>query len=207
VRREHYFLIALILVVIVLFGFGSRAGLALQAALRGPMLGQVGTANVAASLSTARNGLTVPVYSRYPLNLKDQLSIAAGAADGIRAGDIALIDGYFVGIVEKTFENSAVVQTIFDKRFQAPVRIGAAGADALLKGGTDPEIALIPGSAMVSEGDQIYSAVEGVPYGTPLGSLRNLRDSDDKVFRAARLAVPYNSGSLKELTIIPATKQ
>lgn len=224
-KKEYYFIAALVLFAVVLFGFGSRAGLALQAALRGPtpvpsagpVAPPVGAANLTASVgNTAGNaaglsgnvaGLKVRVYSQYPLNLKNQLSVAAGNADGIAVGDIALVNGYLVGIVEKTFERSALVQTIFDKRFQTPVRIGAAGADALLRGGNDPELTLIPTDAAVGEGDGVYAAANGMPYGAPIGSLRNLRDSGDKVFREATLSVPYNSAGLEELSIIPSSKR
>lgn len=212
-KKEYYFIIALVLLVGILFGFGSSAGLVLQAALRGNAPAPVGAANLTASLDGAtglsENGtrLTVRVYSQYPLNLKNQLSIAAGSSAGIATGDIALANGYLVGIVEKTFERSALVQTIFDKRFQAPVRIGAAGADALLRGGSDPELTLIPANVAIGEGDGVYAVADGMPYGAPIGSLRSLRDSGDKVFREATLAVPYNVAALKEVTIIPSSKR
>jgi cell shape-determining protein MreC len=211
-KKEYYFIVALLLFAGVVFGFGSKAGLALQTALRGSVT-LPGNSDLTASIDlvtlSRRAGSTfiAPVYSQYPLNLKNQLSIAAGTAEGIREGDIALSNGYLVGIVEKTFENSALVQTIFDKRFQEPVRVGTAGADALLRGGSDPELTLIPMDAAVSEGDKVYAAASGMPYGTPLGALRGLHDAGDKVFRSATLSVPYNIASLKELTITPSSGQ
>lgn len=209
-RKEYYFIAALVLFAGVIFGFGSRAGLALQTAIRGGTPTPVAQpSNLTASIGLARGeaSLKVHVYSQYPLNLKNQFSIAAGSLDGIAVGDIALSNGYLVGVVEKVFERSALVQTVFDKRFQSPVRIGAAGADALLRGGNDPELTLIPTNAAVEEGDEVYAAADGMPYGTVIGSLRGLHDSGDKVFREASLSVPYNAGSLEELTIIPSSKQ
>lgn len=207
--RQYYFIAILILLIVVLFGFGSSVGFALQAALRGnPSTGATDlTASISDVTGSSGAGLKVHVYSQYPLNLKNQLSIAAGGADGIVAGDIALADGYVVGIVEKTFEHSALIQTIFDKRFQAPVRIGAAGADALLRGGNDPELTLIPMNDAIGEGDGVSAVADGMPYGAPIGSVRGLHDSGDKVFREANLSVPYNPGNLKELTIIPSSKR
>lgn len=209
-RKEHYFIAILLLFAGVLFGFGSKAGLAIQTALRGDF-GQPApdSANLTASLipSRANAGLTAPVYSQYPLNLKNQLSIAAGNAEGVLVGDIAMSNGYLVGVVEKTFEHSALVQTVFDKRFQAPVRIGATGADALLRGGNEPELTLIPVDVEVREGDAVYAAADGMPYGAPVGFLRNLRDSGDKVFRQAILSVPYNVGGLDQVTVTHSPKQ
>lgn len=183
----------------------------MQAAIRGGAAAPLAarSEDLTASIGLARGeaSLKVHVYSQYPLNLKNQLSIAAGSLDGIAVGDIALSNGYLVGIVEKTFERSALVQTVFDKRFQAPVRIGASGADALLRGGNDPQLTLIPVNAAIAEGDEVYAAADGMPYGAALGSLRGLHDSGDKVFREASLSVPYNAGNLEELTIIPSSKQ
>lgn len=209
-RKEYYFIAALVLFAVILFGFGSRAGLALQAALRGGFGPPApDAAGLTASIGLSRSGtaLKVPVYSQYPLNLKNQLSIAAGTADGVKEGDVALTNGYLVGIVEKSFEHSALVQTVFDKRFQAPVRIGTAGADALLRGGNEPELTLIPADAAVSEGDVVYAAANGMPYGISIGSLQGLHDSEDRVFREAVLSVPYAAGDLEELTIVPSSKQ
>jgi cell shape-determining protein MreC len=211
VRKEYYFIAALVLFAGIIFGFGSRVGLALQTAIRGgtPTSATQQATDLTASIGLARGeaSLKVHVYSQYPLNLKNQLSIAAGSLDGISEGDIALSNGFLVGIVEKVFERSALVQTVFDKRFQAPVRIGASGADALLRGGNDPQLTLIPVNAMISEGDEVYAAADGMPYGAALGSLRSLHDSGDKVFREASLSVPYSAGNMEELTIIPSSKQ
>ena len=210
-RKEYYFIAVLVLFAGVIFGFGSRVGLALQAAIRGgtptPVAQQPTDLTASVGLARGEASLKVHVYSQYPLNLKNQLSIAAGYLDGISDGDISLSNGYLVGIVEKVFERSALVQTLFDKRFQAPVRIGASGADALLRGGNDPELTLIPAHTAISEGDEVYAAAAGMPYGAAIGSLRGLHDSGDKVFREASLSVPYNIGSMEELTIIPSSKQ
>lgn len=217
-RKEYYFIAILILLIVVLFGFGSNVGLALQGFLRGDLdddlfAGPIGGSNLTATISNmpgfagADAGLKVNVYSQYPLNLKNQLSIAAGRADGIAVGDVAMVEGHFLGFVEETFERSALVQTIFDKRFQAQTRIGATGADALLRGGSDPKLTLIPGGAAVSEGDGVYIAADGAPYGAPIGSLKGLRSADDHIFQEAQISVPYNPAGLKELTIVPSSKR
>jgi cell shape-determining protein MreC len=212
-RKEYVFMAALAVIAALLFGFGSRGAVAVQQALRGPMPGAeefaasisgifAGSAGAAGTVS----GKTVAVFSQYPLNLKHELVIAAGSGDGIVSGDIALAEGFFVGVVTKTAPHSATVQTIFDSRFQAPVRLGAAGTDALLKGGNNPTLTLIPADAAAGENDQVYSASAGVPYGTPIGVLRSIHDANDKVFREASLAAPYNPGTLEKVTIVPSSK-
>lgn len=211
-RKEYGFLLALVVVAALLFGFGSRGASAVQQALRGPLPAANGlTASItdlfgsSAGSSSPAAGKTVAVYSQYPLNLKYELVIAAGSKDGIAPGDVALAGGFFLGMVTKTSDRSATVQTIFDSRFQAPVRIGSSGVDALLKGGNNPALTLIPGDAAVGENEQVYSASAGVPYGTPIGVLRGLHDAGDKVFREASLAAPYNPGSLDQVTIVPSS--
>ena len=223
-KKELAFIACLVLLSATLFGFGSRVGLALQAAIRGGSFlaaapassGGAAGADLTASLGDllrtnadavagTSSGRTVPVYSQYPFNLKNELSIAAGSADGIAEGDAAVSGGYLVGVVLKTFDRSALVETVFDSRFQMPVRIGKTGADALLRGGASPSLTLIAASAAVNEGDEVYAAASGMPYGIPIGELRGLHDASDKVFREASLAVPSDPGDLQEVTILPSS--
>ncbi len=214
-KRDTLFVLVLIMLIGVMFGFGSKLGMRFQRVLTGPLpqiAGQTLTTlrstvegygaihTLAANIAGAK---TVPVYSRYPFNLKNQILIAAGKNDGIKEGDIALFEGSILGSVEKAFSDSALVETIFDSRFKTPVRIGSQATDALLVGGSNPELTLIPATAAAGENDQVYSAGEGWPYGSALGALHDLKSSENSLYKNATLRVFYNPASLSSVTVVP----
>lgn len=141
------------------------------------------------------------VYSRYPFNFKNELFIRAGKRDGIQTGKAAVFGGRLIGKVEDAFPDTAVVRTVFDPRLQLAVRIGNKAAPALLKGGTPPILVLIPLEANVEEGDIVSAAALDLPYGLPLGVLRNMTLSRDNLFREAVLEVGYDPNAVVSLLI------
>lgn len=166
------------------------------------------------------NLLPVFVYSRYPFNFKNELLVNAGADQGIEIGRAAVIapdngsssnpvrdyisntaNPILVGKIEKVFENVSLVQTIFDSRFQSAVRIGKSGTNALLKGGNEPELALIPKDAKIANGDVIYSASPNFPYGLAIGNVSNVRISSGQLFQEADVEANYNPNELQSLLI------
>lgn len=157
------------------------------------------------------SGTMIPafVYSRYPFNLKNELLVTAGSDRGVQTGQAAVTASdasssalMFAGKVENVYSDTSLVETIFDVRFQVPVRIGDSGASALLKGGNNPKLALIPKTAKIAEGAIVYSADAGGPYGLPIGTLKNLRLAQDQLFQEADVEVPYNAGDLQTVFIL-----
>lgn len=198
-----------------MFGFGSKLGMRIQRILTDPIpaLGAVSTietvsqtiqsyGNTKTTESTLQ-GKKVPIFSRYPSNLKNELLVAGGEKAGIQVGDVALFQGAILGTVEKVWRDSALVRTIFDTRFKSPVRIGQTGADALLIGGVQPRLSLIPAAASVANNDTVYSAAEGMPYGIGIGAVQNIHDAPDSMFKDASLRLPYNPATLAEVLLVP----
>ena len=165
--------------------------------------------------------LPVFVYSRYPFNFKNELLVNAGANQGVEISQAAVIvpsnstssnpirnyisngtSPILVGKVEKVFENVSLIQTIFDSRFQSAVRIGASGITALLKGGNEPALSLIPKDAKVADGDIVYSASPDFPYGIAIGNANNVRISSDQLFQEADVETNYNPNELQSLLIV-----
>ncbi len=104
------------------------------------------------------------IYSRYPMNFKNELLINAGANDGVSANKAVVVAGVLIGKVSEVFDSAALVQTVFDSRFQTAVRVGQGGAQALLKGGAMPKLSLIPLDSGASAGDIVYSASPEFPH-------------------------------------------
>ena len=165
------------------------------------------------------NSVYAFVYSRYPFNVKNELLVDAGRARGVAEGDMALIpydapartepkiQGSFLGVVKEVREATSIVQTIFDARFERAVRIGSEGVDALISGGNEPRVTLIPKRASVEKGTIVYAASPDLPYGIPIGTLEEIVPSSDALFREAKLSLGYEANEIKVLRIVSAGKR
>ena len=159
-------------------------------------------ASVAAELpQTPRDYQPAMVYSRYPLNFKNELMIDAGSRDGIVAGKAAVFRGILIGSVLQVFSDSALVQTVFDSDFKMPVRIGKKGYDALLVGGAYPKATSIEKTAMLAPGDIVYAAASGTPYGMPIAIIESTSTSPDNLFEEAGLGFAYDVNGIQTLFI------
>lgn len=157
---------------------------------------------VAAQLPAAPSHyLRAMVYSRYPLNFKNEILVNVGSNNGIAAGDAVIFRGILVGAVEKVFPGSALVQTVFDDHFKIPVRVGPAGNDGLFVGGTSPRVASIAKTAKVSLGDIVYAAGEGTPYGLPMALVASTSTSPDGLFEEAGLRFAYDVNTLQTVLV------
>ena len=151
------------------------------------------------------------VYSRYPLNFKNELLLNAGARDGVAVNKAVVVGGILVGRVNRVFDTTALVQTVFDGDFQTAVRIGnsdapafakaSADTQALLRGGAMPKLTLVPLAANVSAGDIVYSASPDFPYGLPIGEVGSVSTSSDNLFHEATLNFAYDINSVEAVLV------
>jgi len=143
------------------------------------------------------------VYSCYPFNFKNEFTITAGKDRGIVAGRAVIALGIrsgtkpvILGKVIAVYDTSSLVRTVFDPSFQISVRIGSGAADALFVGGPEPRLTLIPKKADVKDGDIIYSASDGLPYGLPLGNVATIDLAANKIFKESNIVFPYDMNSI-----------
>ncbi len=157
-------------------------------------------------------GVPAPVYSRYPFALKQELLVAAGSGDGVEEGWAAVVPAasslgsagvFFLGRVQSVFEDAALLRTIFDPRFQSAVRIGNAGTEGLLTGGTSPRITLIAKHAALREGDPVLIVAPEFPYGLTLGTVRDVRLAHDELFQEALLVPGYDINGIVSVLLLP----
>ncbi len=239
-KKENWFLLALILIAAFLFLLYPSFGWKIQSFFYRTAQQSLGTeqnllleneslkAEIAklqelqnppagglplAGWPTKNSLLGALVYSSYPFNFKNEILVNAGEKQGAKSGQAAVIfplvssepimaSPIFAGKVEKVFENTSLVETIYDSRFQMSVRIGKNGVSALLKGGNEPELFLIPKDVEVAEGDAVYSTEPKLPYGLTLGVLANPRISANQFFKEADIETNYNPADLKSLFIV-----
>ena len=146
------------------------------------------------------NYLTAKIFSTYPFNIKNQLTINAGEKQGVKKGTTATIgENILVGQIIEVFENYSVARTIFDPKWQLPVRIGEEEVNGLLQGGNEPKITLI--EKPVKAGDIIYSAVADFPYGLKIGEISEIKETASGIFKEAEVKVSYNINELREVNM------
>lgn len=138
------------------------------------------------------------VYSVYPFNLKNEISVDAGSTSRVKLGGAAITtEGILVGKIISTTSDSSVVRTVFDPNFELPVYIGKTSVPALLKGGPNPKITLIPKSSIVDAGEVVYSSSKDFPFGLVLGELGPIEVSGTSVFYEGELKLSYNLTDLR----------
>jgi cell shape-determining protein MreC len=148
------------------------------------------------------NTVRAMVYSEYPFNFKNEMTLNAGITDNVAVKDIVMFQQNLVGIIESSSAHRSVAQTIFDPNFKLHVRIGPSGYDALLVGGAYPMVESIAKNASVSAGDIVYSADANVPYAMPLGEIANVSLAADNLFQEASLSFPYDMGMIQTVEIV-----
>ena len=167
--------------------------------------------NVARELPASRSRLqTALVYSRYPLNFKNELWMNAGEEQGVSAGQAALLPApatsskqfILLGKVVKTWPTSALVETLFDPRYQLAVRVGAKGADSLLVGGSVPKLTLLSRTSGIQSGDIVYAVSPGAPYGTAIGQVSAIQSESGQLFEEATLQFSYDLNQLHALWLM-----
>jgi len=145
--------------------------------------------------------LAAKIFSTYPFNLKNQLTLNAGEKQGVKKGmAVAVGENILVGQVIEVFENHSAARTIFDPKWQMPVRIGSEEINGLLQGGNEPRITLI--EKPVKTGDVVYSAAVDFPYGLKIGEVSEIKETSSGIFKEAGVKLPYNINELREINIL-----
>ncbi len=158
---------------------------------------------VASQLPTSTpHAIRAMVYSRYPMNFRNELLVNAGANDGVMSGSAVMFQGMLIGQVQKVFANESLVQTTFDNDLKMPIRIGTSGIDGLLQGGADPMVGSIANTAAIAPGDIVYSAAPGIPYAQPIAEVVATSTSADSLFQQATLSFPYDINNVETVLIM-----
>lgn len=220
-KRDSWFLVLCVVVLLTLIFLAPKYGWQVRAWLGPRAASQTDNASltaeneslaaqlavlqgIAAQLPSVPAGdLRAIVYSRYPMNFRNEMLVGAGEREGVTAGDAVLFQGIFIGSIEKTFSDTALVKTVFDSTFKMSVRVGSAGYDALFVGGVAPRATSIAKFATVYPGDIVYTAAEGMPYGLPIAIVQSTSTSSDNLFQEAPLGFAYDVNAIQTVAIVP----
>lgn len=147
-------------------------------------------------------GAAVGVYSSYPFNFKQVVTLAGGADAGLRSGAAVVVRGALVGQITEVFRKTSTARTLFDPRWELSVRIGPKGVDAVVVGGAEPTITLIAKDAAVAEGDMVTAADPALPLGLAMGEVGEIVNEASAPFREVALQLPYHIQALRVLAVL-----
>lgn len=151
------------------------------------------------------NYVRAMIYSREPMNFRNEFLINVGQNEGIMAGNAVVVEAsssyVLVGKVETVFAETSLIQTVFDPGFKVAARVGASGYDALLEGGASPVAASLPKSAGIEVGDAVFSADPTLPYGLAIGTVTSVGVSPDSLFQVAQLELPYDLNTVQTVMV------
>ncbi|MEK9173574.1 MAG: rod shape-determining protein MreC [Patescibacteria group bacterium] len=227
-RKERWFFVIPIFILISLIFLGPGAGSWFRGFLDGgfvydgPRLSEAILENEVLRAEVYRlealneqssaglNTVTASVFSKYPFNFKNEILINVGENRAVGPGQPVVflgesgfsLRGLLLGKIDRVFSDSSLVRTIFDKEWQSSVRIGKKGYLALLQGGGEPVIRLIPKDAKISVGDVVYSVQPEFPNSLPVGEVLEIGLSSDQVFQEAKLSFPYDFSSIKAVAVL-----
>ena len=149
------------------------------------------------------NFISAKVFSTYPFNIKNKITIDAGEKQGVKKNMVVVLgENILVGQILEVFENYSVVQTIFDPNWQLPARIGQEEINGLFQGGGEPKVTLIEKNKPFQVNDAVYSASQEFPYGLKIGEVVEIKESSAGVFKEAILKMLFNVNELREVNII-----
>lgn len=150
----------------------------------------------------SRGGLVAGVFSAYPFNFRPVLTLSRGANAGVQEGAVVVLGGALVGQVTKVSAEISVAKTVFDPRWEIPVRIGASGVDAVLVGGTVPRLTFIAKDAAVGAGDTLTAADPSLPFGLAIGEIEEVTSEPSTPFKEAKLRLPYRISALRFVSLL-----
>lgn len=144
------------------------------------------------------------VFSAYPFNNKNLLSINVGAERGVKESMPVTIGGHIlVGQIDQVFKNYSLVRTIFSPDWEISVRIGEKKIPALLLGGPELKLTMIVNDKPIFDGQVIFAAKQDLPYGLKIGEVVNVQnDTETGVFKEARVKLDYDPNDLTELSLL-----
>ncbi len=155
------------------------------------------------SLASNSQFISAKVFSTYPFNIKNQITINVGENQGVKKNMTVIFgENILIGQITEVFKDYSVVRTIFDPNWQVPIRIGKEEINGLFKGGNEPQVILIEKEKQIQIGDIVYMASQEFPYGLKIGEIAEIKETAAGVFKEAILKIPFNVSELREVNIV-----
>lgn len=154
-------------------------------------------------LSSHQPGLTAQVFSRYPYNDNQSLIIDLGSRAGVKVGWPVLVsENYLLGKVASVKTDTSEIKTIFSAGWRSAVYIGPQKIEALLVGGRQPILELIPTDAKINLDDEVISASPDFPLNLFIGRVAEINSSPAASLQQAKLKIDYNPNQIRKVFIV-----
>ena len=147
--------------------------------------------------------LTARVFSTYPFNVKNNITISVGKNQGVEKSMMVTIgENILVGRIVEVFKETSVVQTIFDPDFKTPARIGKDQIEGLFQGGNEPRVVLIGKEETIDINSVVYSAGQDFFYNFKIGEVIQFKEGGSaNPFKEAVLKIPFSVNQLREARV------
>lgn len=137
--------------------------------------------------------------------------IDRGAVHGVRTGMPAVVgEGVLVGVVDEVYPASARVTLLSSSQSTIGAMTVEHSAKGIARGDRGLGIAydMVLQSDTLLSGDRVVTSGVGgsMPSGLLIGTVGQVRDSEDRLFRRASIAPPMNLESLRFVFLIKETK-
>ncbi|HBP00622.1 MAG: Cell shape-determining protein MreC [Candidatus Moranbacteria bacterium GW2011_GWE1_49_15] len=151
------------------------------------------------------------VVARDPQGLGNWLEIGKGSEHGIREGAAVIIsDGIMIGRVQQTFSDRSMVMLLTNPKSAINIMVPKSGARGIANGeyGLDIIADSILQTDSVSVGDEIVTSGIGsdVPRGLFIGTVQEVRPSDDHLFQQAVVASPADVSDSEAVFVVKGMK-
>jgi len=138
---------------------------------------------------------------------EDVFLIDKGSKDGLKEGQVVVLPQMIlVGQIMKIYPNFSKVKLFTFKDFSFDVEIGAEKIAALAKGegGLKAKIEFIPKDKQISIGDFIFTSnLSGIfPKGILVGEIEEIKDSNDVVFKEAKVKNYFDKNDFEYFFVI-----
>lgn len=139
------------------------------------------------------------------------LIIDRGAVNGVRTGMPAVVgEGVLVGVVDEVYPASARVTLLSSSQSTIGAMTVEHSAKGIARGDRGLGIAydMVLQSDTLRSGDRVVTSGVGgsIPSGLLIGTVGQVRDSEDRLFRRANIVPPMDLESLRFVFLIKETK-
>jgi|GEM_PF-796533 len=149
------------------------------------------------------NLFNATLYSRYPFNDKNLITIEGGEQDGLARYMPALFrEGALLGKITNVSRTQSEIETIFDSAWRSSVYIGSSKIKAVLRGGDTPTLEFIPKDAKIQKGDAVVNSSPDFPLNLFIGSISSISDKENELWMSADVNTGYSFDDVKSVFVI-----
>lgn len=150
-------------------------------------------------LSDSTGHVKAKVFSSYPFSDRSEIIISVGSKSGVKVGAGVTSGNFLVGRVSEVGRDLSVVQTIFDRNFKIPARIGEKEINALYVGGLEPRLEMIDAKNALPCCEMVLSADAKSPYGLGIGRTKKMAGD---LVKTADVEPLFDIKNLRDVTVV-----